>query len=232
MIEKPNDQYNLALPNSLATRIGGRVREQMFNLFMEHFDAKPHETVLDIGVTSDVLYDVSNYFERLYPFKNRIVAMGLDDASFLEAVYPGVKFVRANALDVPFADDSFDLVHSSAVLEHVGSFENQSKMVAECLRVARRGICLTTPNRWFPIEVHTQLPLVHWLPPRVCRAIFQQLGYNFFADENNLNLMSHAQLKKIVERMDGWKFQIMSTRVLGWTSNLILFAHTRRPIPT
>ena len=23
---------------------------------------------------------------------------------------------------------------------------------------------LTTPNRWFPIEVHTRLPLVHWLP--------------------------------------------------------------------
>jgi hypothetical protein len=225
MAEKPNDQYNLALPNSLATRIGGRVREKMFNLFMERFHPKPHETVLDIGATSDVIYDPSNYFEQLYPFKDRIVAVGLDDASFLQALYPGVQFVQANALDLPFADGSFDFAHSSAVLEHVGPFENQVKMVAECLRVTRRGICLTTPNRWFPIEVHTQLPLVHWLPPPVCRAIFPQLGYDFFADENNLNLLSRAQLKKIVERMDGWKFQIMSARVLGWTSNLILFAH-------
>jgi hypothetical protein len=24
---------------------------------------------------------------------------------------------------------------------------------------------VTTPNRWFPLEVHTLLPLVHWLPP-------------------------------------------------------------------
>ena len=23
---------------------------------------------------------------------------------------------------------------------------------------------VTTPNRWFPIESHTRLPLVHWLP--------------------------------------------------------------------
>jgi ubiquinone/menaquinone biosynthesis C-methylase UbiE len=136
MIEKPNDQYNLALPNSFTTRIGGRVREHMFNLFMEYLDAKSRDTVLDIGVTSDSMYDVSNYFERLYPFKDRIVGLGLDDASFLEKLYPGVKFVQASALCIPFADSSFDLVHSSAVLEHVGSFENQSKMVAECLRVA------------------------------------------------------------------------------------------------
>ena len=225
MIEKPNDQYNLASPHSLAVRIGGRVRDQMFDLFMQRFDAKPHETVLDVGVTSDQIYDVSNYFERLYPFRNRIVAVGLGDASFLEAVYPGVKFVQANALDLPFPDGSFDLVHSSAVLEHVGSFANQARMIAECLRVARRGICLTTPNRWFPVEFHTQLPLVHWLPPRVSRAIFRQLGFGFFADEENLNLMSRTQLQEIVERIDGWRFQIMPAKLLGWTSNLMLFAH-------
>ena len=23
---------------------------------------------------------------------------------------------------------------------------------------------VTTPNRWFPLEVHTLLPFVHWLP--------------------------------------------------------------------
>jgi ubiquinone/menaquinone biosynthesis C-methylase UbiE len=226
MIERPNDQYNLAPPDSLAVRIGGRVRERMFDLFMRSFDAKPHETVLDIGVTSDQTYDVSNYFERLYPFKDRIVAVGLDDASFLETVYPGVRFVQASALAVPFPDHSFDLVHSSAVLEHVGSFENQSRMVAECLRVARRGICLTTPNRWFPVEFHTHLPLVHWLPPRMCRAIFRHLGYDFFADEKNLNLMSRTQLQTIVDRLlDGWKFRILPARVAGWTSNLMLFAH-------
>src|SRR6266508_2200877 len=222
MIEKPNDQYNLALPDSLSVRIGGRVRERMFDLFMQRFDVKPHETVLDIGVTSDRIYDVSNYFERLYPFKNRVVALGLDDASFLETTYPGVKFVQANALDIPFRDGSFDLIHSSAVLEHVGSFENQAKMVAECFRVARRGLCVTTPNRWFPVEFHTRLPLVHWLPPRVCRAIFRQVGYGFFADERNLNLMSRTQLQKTAERMDGWRFEILPAKVLGWTSNLML----------
>jgi len=35
--------------------------------------------------------------------------------------------------------------------------------VAEALRVAPR-VFVTTPNRWFPIELHTRAPLVHWLP--------------------------------------------------------------------
>ena len=37
--------------------------------------------------------------------------------------------------------------------------------MSEALRVAPRAF-VTTPNRWFPIEVHTRLPLVHWLPER------------------------------------------------------------------
>ena len=222
--EKPNDQYNLTAPNSFAARVAADVRQQMFGAFLSHFRPTANDTVLDLGVTSDQLYLASNYFEASYPFKNRLTAAGLVDASFLETLYPGVKFVYANALNLPFTDGSFDLVHSSAVLEHVGSFENQAKMVRECLRVARRGMCITTPNRWFPIEVHTKLPLLHWLPPRCYRAVFRLLGYGFFAEESNLNLLSHGQLKYMVDGIDNCKFEILPARLLGLTSNLMLFA--------
>src|SRR5947209_11660439 len=160
----PNAQFNFASPGSLSVKVATKVRGDMFRMFMAEFAPRAAELVLDIGVTSDQSYSSSNYFEALYPYKDRIVAAGIQDASFLEALYPGTRYVQANALHMPFADASFDLVHASAVLEHVGSMSDQARMIAECLRVARRGVCLTTPNRWFPIEFHTQLPLVHWLP--------------------------------------------------------------------
>jgi methyltransferase family protein len=225
---KPNAQYSLAATDSLSVRVAARVRRRIFDTFMQQLDPMPRETVLDVGVASDQSYIHSNYFELYYPFRTQITAAGIDNARFLEALFPGVKFVYADVLDMPFNDDAFDLVHSSAVLEHVGSFENQAKMVAECLRVARRGVCLTTPNRWFPIELHTQLPLIHWLPKRTCRAIFRGLGYGFFADEANLNLMSRTELRDIIAQFKGWRFQIVSTRLLGWSSNLMLFAHRDR----
>jgi hypothetical protein len=71
--------------------------------------------------------DVVDYFEMLYPYKDKIVAAGIDDARFLEELYPGLRFVHADALDLPFEDGAFDYVHSSAVLEHVGCFENSAR---------------------------------------------------------------------------------------------------------
>ena len=221
----PNAQYNLAKPDSLSVRVATQVRSRMFDAFMQEFLPQASEAILDVGVTSDQSYTSSNYFEALYPHKDRITAVGLDDASFLEALYPGVTFKHANALDLPFPDGSFDLVHSSAVLEHVGSLRNQSQVIKECLRVARRGVCVTTPNRWFPIEFHTQLPLIHWLPKPLSRAIFKKSGYAFFAEEDNLNLMTKSELRQIMARLPSYQYKFAPTKLLGWTSNLVMLIH-------
>jgi|SRR5579863_729781 len=167
----------------------------MFARFLEEFPLTESDEILDLGVTSDQTYESSNYFVQRYPFKHRITAVGIDDAKFLEDQYPGVRFSYANALALPFSERYY--VHSSAVLEHVGSFENQAKMVAECLRVARKGVCLTTPNRWFPIEFHTRLPVVHWLPKASFRRVLASLNQRELAQEENLNLMTEKELRRI-----------------------------------
>jgi hypothetical protein len=228
MTTEPNAQFNFAKPDSLAVRVATRVRAEMFAMFMAELSPTPSDLVLDMGVTSDQTYSSSNYFEELYPYKDRIVAAGIQDAAFLETLYPGTRYVQADGLCMPFENGTFDLVHSSAVLEHVGGQANQTLMIAECLRVARRGICLTTPNRWFPIEFHTQLPLVHWLPKPVCRAIFRKLGFGPLAEEANLNLMTGQELKDITAPMAGWRFRVATAHLWGWPSNLILFGQ-RRP---
>ena len=73
---------------------------------------------------------------------------------------------------------------SNAVVEHVGDRERQSRFVSEALRVGR-SVFLTTPNRWFPVEVHTRLPLVHWLPERAAHRAYDLAGRPW-AKENHL----------------------------------------------
>jgi len=197
----------------------------MYEIFLEATQVSPKDTILDVGVTSDQTYSSSNYLERWYPYKDRITAAGIDDASFLEQLYPGVRFVHANGLDLPFEDGAFDVVHSSAVLEHVGSFENQVRFIAECARVARKAIFLTTPNRWFPVEFHTVLPLVHWLPKPAFRALMRKTGREFFANEENLNLMTASELALAAQQAGGgsrFTVQVASAALLGWPSNLLL----------
>jgi hypothetical protein len=71
-------------------------------------------------------------------------------------------------------------VHSAAVIEHVGSFARQCDFLKECCRVARRAVFVTTPNRWFPVEFHTILPLVHWLPKPAFRTLDAEDRSRFF----------------------------------------------------
>ncbi len=226
MKNTPNAQLNYAPSDSFAIKVSTRMRRKMFKMFMDEFQPAGDESILDVGVTSDQSYENSNYFEALYPFKNRIVAVGLQAASFIERLYIGVRYVEANALSLPFRDQSFDLVHSAAVLEHIGSIDNQAKMISECVRVARRGICLTTPNRWFPIEFHTQLPFVHWAPKALGRSALRKLGFAELADEAHLNLMTSRELEMLTAHIPRWRFHIASPRLLGWKSNLVLFGHS------
>jgi hypothetical protein len=219
---QPNAQYNVAPAASLPVRVAARARRKMYAVFIECTRIGPDETLLDVGVTADQTYEASNYVEAWYPHKHRITAVGLDDASFLETRYPGLTFRRGNGLDLPFPDRHFDVVHSSAVLEHVGSADNQIRFIRELARVAKRAVFLTTPNRWFPVEFHTVLPLVHWLPKPTFRRLLSGTRYDFFASESNLNLLTGSELRALSAGLRGWTATQRSLRLLGWPSNLLL----------
>ena len=116
-----------------------------------------------------------NFFEEHYPWPERITALGLHDGAGFRARYPGIEYVQGDACALPFGDGEFDIVFSNAVIEHVGGRERQRQLVSEAIRVGRR-VFITTPNRRFPVEVHTRLPLVHWLPDAVAHPVYRALG--------------------------------------------------------
>jgi hypothetical protein len=219
-----NAQYNVAAAGSLPVRVAGRMRRRMYERFLADTGVQPEDTILDIGATSDRSYDHSNYLEAWYACKERLTAIGIDDAGFLETAYPGLRFVKADARQLPFADGSFDYAHSSAVLEHAGSRRQQEQMLREMRRVARKGVFVTTPNRWFPIEFHTVLPLLHWLPQPLFRAILRRIGREFFAEEKNLNLLTARDLAELARRGGFDEFRVSSVAMMGWPTNLLLIA--------
>jgi SAM-dependent methyltransferase len=223
-----NAQYNVVRPKSLSNKIGEHQRRKMFECFVDCMKVGALDTILDIGVTTDRDFDDSNYLEAWYPHKSRITAVGADNAEFLESLFPGVRFVQADGRDLPFRSGAFDFIHSSAVLEHVGSRQQQIQFLREAWRVARKGVFITTPNRSFPVEFHTVLPLIHWLPLPLYRKLLVALGYEFFADEGNLNLLSVRSLARVGKAAGIERFEIGSVSLLGLPTNLMLIA--RKPI--
>ncbi|MDR2031632.1 MAG: class I SAM-dependent methyltransferase [Azoarcus sp.] len=158
--------------------------------------------------------------------------MSNQDAGWLAERFRGLSFVQPSALAMPFADNSFDLVFSSALIEHAGNSENQKQLLKECARVARRFVFLTIPNRYHPMKFHTALPLIHVLPKKTNRAILKKLSMDFFAQEENLNLLSKRDM--LILARQAWasgafgkvlnSCALYTERFLGIPLNLLLFA--------
>jgi SAM-dependent methyltransferase len=149
-----------------ASQVSLRSRERKLRLFLDLLAPGPETTVLDVGVTDAPFGGGSsdNFFEAMYPWPDRITAVGNTGLDRFTAAFPRVRAIQADGRALPFGDGTFDLAFSNAVVEHVaGGRDGQRRFVHELCRVARR-VFVTTPNRWFPLEVHTLLPLVHWLP--------------------------------------------------------------------
>lgn len=104
---------------------------------------------------------------------------------------------------LPFFDGEFDWIFCDSVIEHVGGFERQYLLLRELLRVARKGVFLTTSNRKHPIEFYTALPLLHWLPTTWWRSGLKWLGKGAWASESALNLLSAIDLQRLVTLLPG-----------------------------
>ncbi|GHV03065.1 hypothetical protein AGMMS50229_01100 [Campylobacterota bacterium] len=199
MSENRNDAgvYAQNAPQGFIDKIVSSVRTKIFRKLSCAIDLEALQSILDVGVTSEKERASANFFEKLYTHPERITALSDQDASWMQEEFKGLKFVRGDGRSLPFADESFDMVFSSAVLEHAGNVDRQIAFVAEALRVAKKYVYLTTPNRFHPMEFHTSLPLIHWLPKSIYRFILRTIGKDFYADENNLNLLSKCDLIKI-----------------------------------
>ena len=209
----------------LASRLSLHVRRKMFRLFMDAVRPGPLTTVLDVGVTSDERHRESNYFEQLYPYPAKVTCVGTEDGSHLEARYPGLTYRRVTAGDpLPFADGRFDVVFSNAVIEHVGSRDAQAAFVRELCRVGR-SCFVTTPDRRFPFEHHTGLPLLHYLPPRVFRAILARTRYAHWSLESHLNILTAGEMPRLFP--ESVAVTVRSVRLGGIPSNLVAYAIRR-----
>jgi len=216
------DYFSIKHPlRRLATAVAYRARLKMYQLFVTLMSPKSDDKILDVGVTPDRTLKDSNFFEALYPHPSMITATSIEDASFLEDVYPGIRFVQTDPDRLPFPDKSFDIVVSFAVLEHVGSYDNQSHFVQELLRVGKK-VFLTTPDRAFPIEVHTFLPLIHWLPQEMHQRLLRMLKMSFWSKTENLNLLDEKTLLKLFG--DSSNVVVHKNKTFGLSSNLLAVA--------
>jgi hypothetical protein len=199
-----------------------RNRGRKWDRFMALCRPSEETLVLDVGYSASEYSPYDNYIEKRYPYPERLTALGIDDPSEFRRQYPSVTAVQYDGGQFPFKDNQFDLCWSNAVLEHVGDRASQIRFLAETRRVARMAF-LTTPNRRFPIEVHTRTPLLHYLPTRLFEGYLRRVGKGW-ATGDYMRLLSRRELERQLAAAGFTRYRILENRLAGLALDFAVIA--------
>ena len=219
-----NDEQKIYLTKhySFFEKILLKKRAEILSALKKYLYDRDIIDVLDVGTTEDDNNESSNYLiKNLGNYKEykSISDQTIKSKFFSKTLKKSItEDLNKNEID----DFKSDLVISNATIEHVGSLENQIKMCSNIINLSKKYFIIVTPNRFHPLEFHTKIPFIHWLPKKIHRKILKLIGLKFFSEEQNLNLLSEYEFKLIMKKLNQENFDIQNINFLFFKSNLIL----------
>lgn len=157
-----------------------RLKAQRIKLFIEKLNLGSNDKILDLGSEDGA------YLAKYYPYPHNITIADIYEPPMVEGVKKhglGGYRVIPIAGRLPIEDGEFSAVWCNSVIEHVtipreelGEVSNsefkeraeahQREFASEIRRIAR-SYFVQTPNVHFPIESHSILPLIPYMPHTV-----------------------------------------------------------------
>lgn len=146
--------------------------------------------MLEVGTGSG---GIAHYFGTHPRLRCEVDAVDIHDNRL---VTEGYRYQQVQDTQLPFADESFDVVLSNHVIEHVGDELAQRAHLAELHRVLRLdGVgYLAVPNRWMLVEPHYKLAFLSWLPHAWRTPYLRAMGKGEVYDCEPLQMMQLEHL--------------------------------------
>jgi SAM-dependent methyltransferase len=220
-IHKATYWKKISLLDSFFTKKLYENRIKINNIIKRFINIDQSSLILDVG-TAPSLKDFENVFIHQIEYKENLTSISNVDCSILKKKFSKIRFLIGDGLNLKLPSNTYDIVHSSATIEHVGSENDQIKFIKECLRVSKKFTVITTPNRNFFLDFHTKIPFIHMLPKSLHRKILKISGDNFFSEEKNLNLINAKDIKKFCKNLGIKNYKIIFHNFMFMRSNIIL----------
>lgn len=179
------------------------------------------DRIIDIGVMplNDRNGAGTNYLEEYflvkgYPIDALAKCTEGEEREFdsFKEHYRNCRLLFFDGMDFPAVKKPYDIALCNAVIEHVGTRETQRKWL-ERLRPICRKLIITTPNRYCPIEAHTNTFLRHIVSKRF---------RDWLSTEHNLNLFSLKEFQEILEASGFRVVEIKKNKLLFCTLDFVI----------
>ena len=151
-------------------KVSGKIspyfRRRRFRHFLSTVAPTQSMRILDVGGLPRAWQGV--------PIESQITILNVEPINEYEILFlqSNQTAVVGDGTRLPFEDQSFDLVYSNSVIEHLGTWEKQQAFAAEARRVGR-GYWIQTPAKEFPIEPHYFGLFVHWFSKPVQKRLLR-----------------------------------------------------------
>lgn len=197
---------------TLKESIARRSRARRSQLFFSALKPDPDALVVDLGGGK------GRHMARFYSALKNVCIVDYNEESL---AYAASKFgFQTRMVDgterLPFEDKEVDIIFCSSVIEHVTGpkedavarfkrdgqdFSRQAfdyqKRFADEIRRCGKGYFVQTPNRLFPVEVHSWLPMLGYLPTHVQWSIMRVTNHFWPRkdDAPDWNLLDEQQMR-------------------------------------
>jgi SAM-dependent methyltransferase len=128
-----------------------------------------------------------------------------------------LNLVIADAANLPFKNQTFDLVSQFSILEHVQNMQGALKEAFRVLRPEGK-LLIQIPNRYFLFEQHSGLPMINFMPSSIRRILLEKLGYQWLLD---INIPSIKTMARLIEAAD-CKVRIISIQKAAYPQKIII----------
>lgn len=212
--------FNKFADSSNPSSLSARLREKRFSKFLTLLEVSKEDNILDVGGTSHVW--TGSGFEENVTLLNISTQKKYVDTN-------GITHIRGDACDMNMLENnSFDVVFSNSVIEHVGSFEKQKAFAEEVKRVGQK-YWVQTPNKKFPIEPHFIFPFFQYMPWKLREFVGLNWKYSHVKkwSKNNEQILDAIQRTRLLTEPELRRLfknsRIYKEKFWGVTKSLVVY---------
>lgn len=220
--------------NKIVKNFSAKARKQRAKLFLGNFALNSTTKILDLGSESGA--NIHSILKSTDVKAENVFIADIDEGLIKSGAenfgYNAVLISEKGKIDFP--DKFFDIVYCSSVIEHTtvdktevwkyktgaafkdAAWKRQKSFAAEIIRLGKQYF-VQTPAKSFPVESHTWLLLVGYLPREVLLPVLKISNrYWVKAAEPDFNLLGEAEMKSL---FPGAK--ILKEKSFGLTKSLM-----------